>query len=152
MLLCREFPMVAHPSSSHPLHQWHLASPAGPDLLLGSLCCGIPLFSPWHTRSLPMVHCFLAPQAVPTQSAPVLSPGLTSRAYVSASSPHLSISGCGVQADGSDGLCGSHSALLFSVQLLHFSQRLEVLPTRLIFPSVRWLPRRRVPFLLHSPL
>ena len=48
----------------------------------------------------------------------------TSRAYVSAPSPNLSASGCGVWASGSDDLCGSHSALLFSVQLLCFSQQL----------------------------
>ena len=57
--------------------------------------------------------------------SPVLSLGLTSRASVSAPSSHASVSGCGVQADGSDDLCGSHSALLFSVQVLSFSQGLE---------------------------
>ena len=36
------------------------------------------------------------------------------------------VSGCGVPAGGSDDLCGSHSALLFSVQLLCLSQLLGV--------------------------
>ena len=46
MLRCKEFPMDACPSSSHPPQQWHLASSAGPDLPLGFLCHGFPLPSP----------------------------------------------------------------------------------------------------------
>ena len=56
--------MVVHPSSSYPPQQWHLASPEGPDLLLGSLCSGVLLLSPWHTAPLPMINCSLAPNAV----------------------------------------------------------------------------------------
>ena len=36
-------------SAPHPLQQWCCASPLGPGLLLGSLCCDAPLLSPWHT-------------------------------------------------------------------------------------------------------
>ena len=140
------------PSSSCPPQQWCPACPAGLDLLLGCLCHGVSLLSPWHTTPPPIVHCSLAPQAVPTQPAPVLSLGLSSRAWVSAPSPCLSISGCDAWAGGSDDLCSSHSALLFSVQLLHFSRQLWG-PTDLAdLSSVRWLPRRWVPFLLHSSL
>ena len=84
--------------------------------------------------------------------SPVLSPGLTSRAWVSAPSPCPSVSGCGVCASGSDDLCGSHCALLFSVQLLCFSRGLWGPTKSANLLSVRWLPRRSVPFLLHSSL
>ena len=65
----REIPMAVHLSSSHPPQQWHLASPVGPDLLLGSLGYGI----------LPpsMAQCSLAPQAVSTHLSLVLSLELT---------------------------------------------------------------------------
>ena len=43
MIWCREFPMEVRPSSFCPPQQWHLASLAGLDFLLGSLCCGVPL-------------------------------------------------------------------------------------------------------------
>ena len=49
--VCREIPMAVCSSSSHPPQQWHLASPAGPDLLLGSLTCGIR--SPAHGTLVP---------------------------------------------------------------------------------------------------
>ena len=39
-------------------------------------------------------------------------------------SPHLSVSGCGVCASGSDDLCISHSAFWFSDLLLSFSRHL----------------------------
>lgn len=84
--------------------------------------------------------------------SPVLSQGLTSGAWVSVSSPRLRISGCVVQASGSDGLFGFHSALLFSVQLLHFSWQLWGTANSANHSSVRWLPRRWVPFLLHGSL
>lgn len=55
--------------------QWRLASPVGLNLLLGSLCYSIPLLSLWRTTPLPMVHCSLAPRAIPSPL-----PGLTSGA------------------------------------------------------------------------
>ena len=113
------------PLQLSPPQQWCLAAPVGQDLLPGSLCCGVPLPSPRCTIPLPVAHCSLAPQAVSMPPAPVLFLGLTSRAEVSVPSPHPSTSGCGVWAGGSDDLCSSHSALLFSVQLLCFSCRLS---------------------------
>ena len=52
----------------------------GLDLLPGSFCCGVPLLSQWCTTPSPEAHWSLAPQAVPTQPAPVLSLVLTSGA------------------------------------------------------------------------
>ena len=49
-----------HPSSSRPPQRRHFASPAGPDLLLGSLCHGVLLRSPYHTIPPPVAHCSLA--------------------------------------------------------------------------------------------
>ena len=140
------------PSSSLPPQQWHLASPAGLDLLLGSLWCGVPLLSPWRTTPPPMAHCSLAPQAVPTQPAPVLSLGLTSRAESTVARPHLCISGCGVQVvvqmicEALTLLCCSQSSCCI------FLGDFEVPPTGLIFQSVRWLLRMWVPFCRHSSL
>ena len=117
----REIPMAIHPSSSCPPQQWHLASPEGPDLLLGSLYCGILVSSPSHTTPLPMAHHSLASQAVLTQSTLVFSLELTSRVQFSKPSPHLIVSGWGVLGGGADDLCSSYSTLPSSVQLLHFS-------------------------------
>ena len=55
-----------------PPQQWPLASPVGLDL------SQVPSAVVFHTPPPPVAHCSLAPQAVPTQPAPVLSPGLTS--------------------------------------------------------------------------
>ena len=71
---CGRLPLLSPPQ------QWCLACPAGLDLLLGSLCPGIPLLSLWRIAPPPVAHCSLAPHAVPTQPAPILSLGLTSRA------------------------------------------------------------------------
>ena len=51
----------------------------------------------WHSAPQPLVCYSLAPPAVSTQPTLVLSLELTSGAWVSLPSPHLSISGCGVQ-------------------------------------------------------
>ena len=69
MVRCREFPMAFRPSSFRHPQQWRLASPMGLDLLL----------EPVAHCSLTHVHFSLAPYAVPTHSARVLSQGLTSR-------------------------------------------------------------------------
>ena len=41
----------SYSSFSHLPQQWHLASPEGPGLLLGSPICGAPLLSQWCTAS-----------------------------------------------------------------------------------------------------
>ena len=151
MLQCREFPMAVYPSSSHPPQQWHLTSPVGLDLLLGSLCRGAPLLSLCCTSPPPMEHCSLAPQAVPTHPAPILSLGLTSGASVSGPRPHLGISGCVVQMVQM--ICVTLTLLCCSQSICcTFLSDFEVSATQLIFLSVRKLPRMWVPFPLHSSL
>ena len=114
-----------------------LVSPAGPDLLPGSLC--VAFHSPALSRLLPppVRHRFLIPQAVSTLPTPAHSQGLTSEPRSLVPSPRPSISVFGVCASGSDDLCGSGSAFQISDLLLHFSQCLEIPPTRWIFPLVR---------------
>ena len=68
----------------------------------------------------------LVPQAVCTQPDLVLSPKLTSEAWVSAPRPCLSVVS---ESSGTCVLCGSLSALPFLVWLLHFSLRLWVPPS-----------------------
>ena len=68
LCIYREVPMVVHPSSSHPAQQWQLVAPP-------------PGFSwLWHSIPQHMAHHSLAPQAVSTQPALVLSLQLTSGA------------------------------------------------------------------------
>ena len=75
----------------------------------------------WLSAPQPVVYHSLAPQAVSTQPTLVLSPELTSRAWVSVPSTLLSY---GDQGSGTDGLCGSLSALPSSIQLLCFFSEL----------------------------
>ena len=109
-LVCRGIPMAVLPSSS------------------GAVC----LRQGWPSSRVPSAVVFHSPPvaqlpvalwAVPTPPPPVVSPGLTSGACVSAPSPHPSFSGCGVPGGGADAPCGAHSAWLISVQLLRVSQR-----------------------------
>ena len=116
---CRAFPLASAPpplplpnSGASPLLQVQTFSPVPSAVVFPSSARGVPLPRPWRP----------APQ--PLRLSPVLSPGLTSGAWVSAPSPRPSSSGCGVQACGSDDLCGSHCTLLVSVPLLPFSRRL----------------------------
>ena len=106
-----------------------LSSPPPLTLPSGGVCvsgrAGPPLRFPqlWCSSPPPVAQRPVAPQAAPTPPPPVVSPGLTSGACVSAPSPHPSFSGCGVPGGGADAPCGAHSAWLISVQLLHVSQR-----------------------------
>ena len=110
--------MVVHPFSSCPPQKW---------LLHIGTFSRVPsaMEFPSSAPGVPFPACgvlLLAPQAVPTQPALVLCPGLTSEPKSQCPAPRPSISSCGVQAGGLDDLCSSHSALLFAVQLLHFSR------------------------------
>jgi len=106
-------PILVHLSSSCSLQQWHLASPAGPDFppMFLRLWCSAPWCLAHHFSC-----CFPT-----TKPKPLLRTDLWS---LSLRTPLLSISGCGVLGGGTDGLCGSLSALSSSIQLLHFSLRL----------------------------
>ena len=77
------------------------------------------LVEPTHRPPAVASHTSLWPLRWPPQSV-----SATTGAWASAPSSRLSVSGCGVRAGSSDDLCGSYSALLFSVQLLLFSWRL----------------------------
>ena len=116
----------------------------GPEFLLHSLNCSFLLPSPGA--------CSLALQDVSTQPILVLFLELTSRVWVSAPSPCVSVLVCGVSGSGTNCLCGSLSASSSSVQLLHFSLRFWVPLSQVSSPSVRWLPRVHVPLVFHSSL
>ena len=72
-LRCREFPM-ASAAPPRPRQHWRLASPAGPDLLPGSPCCGALLLSPLgcpHTASpRPLPETDLRSLSLSTQPLP----------------------------------------------------------------------------------
>ena len=90
---------------------------------------GFPLM--WHSHLQPVGHgstahgallpsllgCLYTANPIPLPRTDLWSLSLSTH-------PHLSVSGCGVLASGSDDLWGSHSTLPFSVQLLHFCQQL----------------------------
>ena len=120
-----------------PPQHWHLVSPwvrlfsqVPPVVAFQSPALSI-LFLPT------MMHCFLVPQAISELPTPACSRGLTSKAVVSVPSPHLSVLVFGDCASSSDDLFSSPSAFHISDLLLHFSQRLEIPPTQLIFPLIR---------------
>ena len=74
-------------------------------------------------------------------------PELTSKAWVSVPSYRLSVPGCGIPVDGTDGLCGSLCFALLSPPNFEAPP-----PSWLVSPSVRWPPRVRIPFLFHSSI
>ena len=100
-----------------------------------------------------LVHC--TPHPSPSGCLHTANPSsleLTSGPWVSVPSPCLTLSGCGVCGGGSDDLCGSHSALPSSVQLLRFLSNFEFPTSQPISPLVKWLPRVWIPFLFNSSL
>ena len=102
--------MVAHPSSSP------LPNTGALSLLWVQIFSQVPPVVVFHSPALiiylppSMTHRFLVPKAVCTPPTP---------------------------ASGLDDLCSSHSAFQISHLLLHFSWRLGIPPTWLIFPLVR---------------
>ena len=74
--------------------------------------CTLWCTTPWPT------------QAVSTQPTLVLSPELTSEAWIAAWSSHLGVSDCGAQCSGTSHLCSSLSTLPSFDQLLCFSPKL----------------------------
>ena len=105
----------------------------------------------WYFAPQPLAYCSLAIQVVSKQPTLVLALELTSGAWVSLASSLPSISGFGVQGDGTM-VCAALS-LLFPPQSsgCTFLWGFEVLPSQLISPSVRWLTRVWVPFFFYSP-
>ena len=100
-----------------PSPKWCLASPTGPGLLPKSLSYGALLPSPWCAAPEPFSCLHTA--------NPSLLPGTDLQNLNLSAQPlpeHLRFL-C-LEGSGTDGLCSSLSALLFSIQLLHFSPRL----------------------------
>ena len=119
---------------------WHLASPAGPDLLPGSLGFGTPL--PSLGTLLP------SPSGCLHTASPSPPPGTDLQRLVLAPSPCLSILGCGVWAVVQM-IC---AALTPRSSHCAFAGGFEF-PLFLLIPlSIRWLPRVWAPFLFLSSL
>ena len=91
----------------------------GPDLLQGSLGCGIPAYGipAYGTLLLSPSGCLHTASPCPLLGTDLWSLSLSAQ-------PLLSLSGFGVQGSDADYLCSSRSALPSSVQLLCFSQHL----------------------------
>ena len=92
----------------------------------------------WHSPSQPSCGALLlSPLGCLHTTNPSPIPGTDLWSLMSASKPCPSISGCGVQAGGSDDLCSSYSALLSQSSCCAFLGDFEVQITQLIFLSVR---------------
>ena len=145
----KDIPMAVHLSSSHPSQQWCLASPMGPDLLLGSLSLGVLLPSLWH---LALQLWLPSPSACRHTVNPSPLPG-DDLWYPSLSTQpppkHLRLWYLGVVVQmvsvALTLLCPSQSsccAFLVTLRTLCLAD----------LPLVRWLPRVLVSFLFNSSL
>ena len=126
--------------------QWCLASPVGPDLIPGSLSCGVLLPSMQCSAPQTMVHHSVAPQA--TQPTLALPWSLNVSARPLPDHLRLWCPGLVVQM--------LHTALTLLCSPLSsccpFLHNFEVSLSRMISLSVTWFPRVWVPFLFNSSL
>ena len=135
--------MTVLPSSSFPPQKWHLATPAGPDVLPVSLGCGAQFLA--YYALLP------SPSSCLHTANSSLLPGIKLQILSLSTQPmpeHLRLWYLGSV------ILMVHAALtllcLPQSSCCNFLQDFEVPPSQLISLSVRWLPRVWVPFLFHS--
>ena len=128
----KNIPIVVHHSFSWLPQQQHLASPAGPDLLLGFLSCG---------TLLPALDALLPGPSYwpPEPESQCPAPFQASQAVVSWEVVLIVCEALSL-------LCPPQSSCC------DFLWGFEVPPSYLISLSVRWLPRLWVPFLFRSSL